>query len=181
MSFIIDNESWFFRHAECIFIRLVKVEAPTSSFPDISEEHKDWIRQEIDATNKTQIYNLLSVEKGGEYALDWFKDGKGYFLAACTWVPFVAPEKAFILYLCWEQSNLIGNEVLLEKLEDSKAIIKIKPLYFEVYKRAGHLKQQIAFEDYKSIFNTIWHDRAVKAGWKLDISYLEEECILQFY
>lgn len=79
------------------------------------------------------------------------------------------------------QSNLIGNEVLLEKLEDSKATIKIKPLYFEVYKRVGHLNQQISLEDYKSIFNTIWYDRAMKAGWKLEIGYLGEECILQFY
>lgn len=40
LTFIIDNESWFFGHAECIFIRLDKVEAPTNSFLDISEEHK---------------------------------------------------------------------------------------------------------------------------------------------
>jgi hypothetical protein len=101
--------------------------------------------------------------------LNWFKDGAGYFLAAKTWVPFVEPGKAFILYLCWEQANLRKSKVTLEKLDENEAMIRIRPLLIDIYLQASHLKQQISFEDYVQIFTTIWEDRAEKAGWKLEI------------
>jgi len=87
--------------------------------------------------------------------LNWLKDGAGYFLAAKTWVPFVEPEKAFILHLCWEQANLRRNKVTLEKLDENAAMIRIRPLLSDIYLQASHLKQQISFDDYVQIFATI--------------------------
>jgi hypothetical protein len=73
---------------------------------------------------QADLFNFLSREKGKDYAFDWFRDGAGYFLEARTWVPLVPPGRAFILYLCWEQSNLLGNNVTLHKLDDSEALAK---------------------------------------------------------
>ena len=172
-SFEIDNTQWFFQHIESIFIRLDKLPPlPVSTFPDISESQKAYAREEIYwSFIITNIYLPVTKEKGVKYALALLKDGGGYFVNAKTWVPFTSPQQAFILYLCWEQSNLRGNPVTLEKLSDTQAVVAMESQFFSLYLRTGHLKTLISFEEYKSIFETIWQDRAKNAGWNLDIKY----------
>jgi len=92
-------------------------------------------------------------------------------------VPFVAPERAFVLYLCWEQANLRGNDVTLERLDDTEAVVRMRPMYFLLYDRTAHLKQQIPFEDYRRLFEHRWEDRATSAGWQIEFSYEGEECV----
>ena len=101
------------------------------------------------------------------------KDGGGYFLGAKTWVPFAEPHKAFVLYLCWEQARLRGNDVVLHALTDSTAVVEIQSHYFALYDIAGHLKPVIPASEYREIFETIWQDRADKAGWQLKIVHGE--------
>ncbi len=72
------------------------------------------------------FYNRFSKTSSKTTAMNLYKDGAGYYITAKTWVPFVKPGRAFVLYLCWEQENLRGNEVILEKLEDNEAIVCIK-------------------------------------------------------
>jgi hypothetical protein len=171
-TFILEEGRWFLQHIEGIFIRLDKIsDLPTSEFPDIDEESKTWIRHEIYWSKMVWLYNRLSRTEGKESALGIFLDGAGYFLAAKTWVPFVPTERAFILYLCWEQSQLRGNSVSLEKLEENEALVKLDPIFFRLYRHTGHLKNQILFKEYRSIFEAIWQDRAKNAGWKLEIEY----------
>lgn len=172
-SFIVIDNQWYFQHLESIFIRLDKTSPPpVSSFPDVSESQKAWAREEIYWSFIVQnMYLPISKEKGKEYALGLLKDGGGYFVAAKTWVPFVSPQKAFILYLCWEQANLRGNSVTLESISDTRATVILETMFIYLYNIAGHLKTRISFEDYKEIFETIWHDRAKSAGWGLDIKY----------
>lgn len=175
-TFISEGERWYFQHLEAITIRLDKVGAlPTSTFPDVDERTKDHIREEIRWSREIRLYNLLAQEKGKDFAFDFFKDGNGYFLAARTWVPFVEPQKAIILYLCWEQANLRGNDVVLERLENREALVRIRTHYFRLYEVTAHLKRQIPFEDYRKIFETIWLDRARAGGWQLRIDYVDEE------
>jgi hypothetical protein len=172
-TFLIENHTWYFRHLENIFIRLDRIDSlPTSQFPDIPEEQKAWMREEIFWSQQVHFYNLLTQEKGKDFALNRFKDGGGYFLAAKTWVPFVPAPRAFVLYACWEQANLRGNSVVLERLGDHEAVIRFpRILYFDIYERAAHLKPMITFEDYRGIFEAIWRDRAVNAGWNLEIEF----------
>ncbi len=180
-SLLTEGEKWYFRHLEAIFIRLDKVTSlPASIFPDLPEERKAWMREETDVTKQVRLFNFLSEEKGKDFAFDWFKDGYGYFLAAKVWVPFVPAQKAFILYLCWEQANLRGNRVTLEKLDENEAVVRMELNYFALYKAAAHLKQQVSFEDYRRIFESIWQDRAEKAGWNLQITYDNEKCLFHF-
>ena len=130
-SFLVEDNNWYFQHLEAITIRLDKIGSlPTSEFPDLSEEHKSWMRKEIRISKQVRLFNLLIEEKGKEFAFNWFKDGYGYLVAARSWVPFFPPAKAFILYLCWEQSRLRGEEVSLEKLDEKEAVVRIKPIYF---------------------------------------------------
>ena len=157
-------------------------ELPTSTFPDMPEENKAWAREEIYWSMLiNNFYNVLIKDYDKEYVMGMFKDGGGYFVGAKTWVPFVPPHRAFILYLCWEQANLRGNPVTLEKLEDHEAVIKIEPMYFRLYTQSAHMKQIISFEDYNKIFETIWLDRAKYAGWQLKIEWDKNICIFNFY
>jgi len=183
--FVVEKNHWYFRSVEAIFIRLDKIGSlPASTFPDISERQKAWAREEIYWSEQVRLFNLLAKEKGKEFAFDWVKkgigNGIGYLLGAETWVPFVSPSKAFILYLCWEQANLRGNDVVLEKLDDHEALLKITPLYFALYQTASHLKRQISLEDYIRIFETIWQERSDKAGWNLKIEGQGRICIFHF-
>ena len=139
------------------------------------------MRDEGRISEMVRLFNFLSKEKGKEFAFNWFKDGNGYALAAKTWVPFFPLSKAFILFLCWEQSNLRGNEVTLEKLEESEAVVRIKSISFHLYKAAAHLKPKISFEDFRKMFETRWQDRAEKAGWKVEIKYIKDECLFRFW
>jgi hypothetical protein len=180
-TLLLEGDQWYFRHVEAITLRLDQLDSlPTSVFPDIDEAQKIWIREEIRVSNQVRLFNFLVQEKGKAFAFDWFKDGPGYFLAARAWVPFVPPARAFILYLCWEQANLRGQEVVLEKLSDREAVVRMKPLYFALYNATAHLKTQIGFEDYRRIFETTWRDRARASGWELEITYAGEECIFRF-
>lgn len=180
-SFLIDNDRWYFQHLETISLRLDQLSPlPKSGFPDASETQKTWIRQELAVSEQIRLYTFLKAEKGREFALEWFKDGAGYALAARAWVPFVAPHKAFLLYLCWEQANLQGNEVTLHKLNPCEALVEIKPVYFRLYRQTGHLSQQIKWEEYLLLFEKIWQDRAAQAGWEQVIRYNKDACLLNF-
>jgi hypothetical protein len=185
-TLISQGDQWFFQHLEAINIRMDKIGAlPASTFPDVPEETKAQIREETHWSREIHVFNFIAKEKGKPAAFDFFRDGNGYFLTAKVWVPFVEPRRAFILYLCWEQANLTGNKVTLEKLEDSEARVRMQTYYFGLYKAAAHLSQQISFEDYKQIFETIWQDRARAAGWDLVIEYNDSEyrgseCLFRF-
>lgn len=172
-SLLSDGGQWYFQHLETIFIRLDTVsQCPTSSFPDVSEQTKTWAREEIYwSFIVLNIYLPVAADRGKPAALNLLKDGGGYFVGARTWVPFVPPHKAFVLYLCWEQANLRGNQVTLLELQDNEAIVHLNTYFFSLYATATHLKPVISFDDYKQIFETIWQDRASNAGWHLDIQY----------
>lgn len=180
-SFLLESGQWYFQHVESITLRLDHLEPlPTSRFPDLPEAKKAWMREEIRVTGMVRLLNWLVQEKGREFAFHWFQDGEGYVLAAKTWVPFVAAHRAFILYLCWEQSHLCGSAVTLLELNDHVARIEMEPIYFLLYQQTGHLKQQIAFENYRCLFEIIWTDRARKAGWEVTFAYQNERCEMLF-
>lgn len=182
LTFLDESGDWYFQHIEAITIRLDKLASlPTSKFSDVAEGTKAHMREEWRTTNMVRLFNFLEKEKGKDFAFNWFKDGNGYALAARTWVPFFPLSKSFILYLCWELSNLRGNEVTLEKLENNEARVRMNLIYFNLYKVAAHLKQQISFEDFQKIFESVWQDRAGKAGWKVEFKYLDDECVFRFW
>lgn len=185
-TFLTEGGRWLFRHLETITIRLDKTgPLPASTFPDVDEATKARIREENGWSREVQVFNLIAELKGKPFAFDFFKDGNGYALAAKVWVPFVEPRRAFVLYACWEQANLRGNKVTLERLDDDEAFVRMSAHFFRLYKESAHLPQQIPFEDYARIFETIWQDRARAAGWALTIEYVNEpyrgsECRLRF-
>jgi len=186
LTFLVEDGAWSFRHLEAITIPLDEIgPLPTSTFPDTDEPTKAHIREETLWSREIRVFNEISALKGKEYAFDFFKDGAGYALTARTWVPFVEPDKALILYACWEQANLRGNAVRLEKLDEREAVVELSTFFFKLYHVSAHLRQQIPFEDYTKIFETVWQDRAQAAGWTLEIEYGNEgfrasECRLRF-
>jgi hypothetical protein len=64
-----------------------------------------------------------------------------------------------------------------------EAVVEMQSFFLLLYERASHLKTQISRQDYYRLFETIWKDRAEKAGWTLDIQYSKDEngtCIFHF-
>jgi hypothetical protein len=180
-SFAIRDGAWFFQHLEAITLRLDRLgPLPATEFPDLPEPDKVWIREELQVSRDVWLLNSLAAEKGHEAALEWFRDGDGYALAARSWVPYATPREAFILYVCWEQANLRGSGVVLERLDAERAIVRLRPLCFALYERSAHLKQQIGPEDFRALFEFRWQDRARGAGWDLRISYEGSDCALEF-
>jgi hypothetical protein len=176
-NFIIEDGRWYYRFMEGLFLRLDQVTsfpADASTFPGRPESQKHWMRLETYWSEQVRLFNFLTHEKGKDLAFRWIEDGigngLGYALAATVWVPFCPPPRSFVLFLCWEQAMLYGNQVTLEKLEDKEAVVRFDDsLYFALYQQTSHLKQQISFEDYAKIFETIWQARARAAGWALKI------------
>jgi hypothetical protein len=165
--------------------KIGKLPADAAGFPDLPEDRKYWMRQEIYWSEQVRLFNFLSREKGKDFAFRWVAEGigngVGYLLGASAWVPFYPPSRSFILYLCWEQAKLLGDKVTLEKLDDNEAVVRFEDLtYFALYMRATHLKQQISLEDYIKIFETIWQERARAAGWKLAIDGQGRQIYLRF-
>jgi hypothetical protein len=163
---------------ENIMVRLDKIPPPpTSEFPPLPEDTMTWQRNEILWSDLVRIYLTTAANNGKDFALGLFKTGDGYFVGATSWVPFVPPARAFILYLCWAESRLYGNLVTLEKLTDDEAVVEMQTHFFFLYKRSSHMRQWLPFGEYRTIFETIWQDRAANAGWKLDIAYKDPECL----
>jgi len=178
LSFIKEGGRWYFGHMENIMIRLDKLPPPPiSEFPALPEETMTWQRNEILWSDLVRIYLTTAEKNGRDFALNLFRTGAGYFVGAKSWVPFVPPARAFILYLCWAESRLYGNLVTLEKLSDEQAVVRLQTHYFFLYKRSSHMRQWIPFEEYRTIFETIWQDRATNAGWNLEIKYEDPECL----
>jgi hypothetical protein len=179
-SFVEQKGARFLSHIEGVLVPLEQAEAPGPVLRNSLERKA--IRQtlELETSNHLRMFQLLSHEKGTQAAREWFTDGDGYFLMARTWAPYLMPRKAFILYLCREQSNLTGNEATIERMDDDCAVVRFLPMYLDMYRTAGHLRQQISYEDYTGLFEAIWRDRAEKAGWRLEIGYGEETCVFSF-
>ncbi|HPL13798.1 MAG TPA: hypothetical protein PK207_06295 [Candidatus Aminicenantes bacterium] len=171
--FTVEGGRWYYRFVEGVFLRLdqvVSLPADASAFPDLSEERKNWMRQEIYWTKIVGLFTEMTRLKGTEYALGFLRDGKEYVQAATSWIPYFPAPRAFILYLCWEQARLHGNKVVLEKLTDREAVVRFDDhQFFALYMQTSHLREQIALGDYMGIFEAIWQDRARAAGWNLQI------------
>jgi hypothetical protein len=180
-TFLTSQGVWYLQHFESILLRLDKLGSPPISvFPDAPESQKQWMREENAVSEQVRLFNWLLQEKGRQQALDWFRDGPGYAISATTWVPLVPPERAFILYLCWEQARLRGSRVTLERLEDTQAVVSFEPIFLKLYAQTSHLREQISQEDFRAMFDTVWQDRAAAAGWKLNMQCEGVRCIMSF-
>jgi hypothetical protein len=53
-------------------------------------------------------------------------------------------------------------------------------LWFDVYRAAGHIKTQISLDEYTQLFEHIWKDRAMYAGWAVRFKYDGADTVLTF-
>ncbi len=63
-------------------------------------------------------------------------------------------------------------------LDDDEAVVRFTPAWFLLYRIAGHLRGQIAPEDYRRLFESIWQDRAANGGWRAEFTYQGDEVVL---
>lgn len=180
-SFTREGQHWRFQHLEAITLPFDRLgELPLSDFPDLPEPDKARIREEIEVSQDVRLFTMLAALRDTTAALDWFNDGYGYALTSRAWVLFVPAPQAFILYACWEQARLRGNKVVLERLDPDTALVRISVGYFQLYDDAAHLNQQITPEHYRQLYETRWQNRAMAAGWDLELSCAAHECAFRF-
>lgn len=179
-TFLTENGRWFLQHFESIVLRLDRVgPLPVTSFPDIADDKKEWIREEHYWSKMVYFFRLVRKAAGDEAAFNMFRDGAGYAVSAKTWIPFVPPSRAFVLFACFDQSRLRGDKVTLERLDEHEARIVFDSIYFALYRRTGHLRRQVSEQDYRRIFETIWTDRAVAAGWSAEYACQGSKVVLR--
>ncbi len=179
-TFTTEGGRWFLEHFESIVIRLDQVGTPpVSAFPDISEGQKAWMRQENYWSTMVFLFRQKR-ETEGDKAFNMFLDGPGYLVQAKTWVPMVPPARAYILFSCWEQSKLHGNEVTLQKLDDRESVVLIDSMYLRLYRQSGHMRELVSEGDYRRIFEVMWRDRARAAGWDVTFTYDGPRCTLHY-
>lgn len=153
---------------------------PVSYFPDLPEEQKAWMREDKYWSQMLYFYLIWSKERNKEAIFNLYKDGPEYLAQAKSRIPYLPEHKAFVLYLCWEQSKLRGTRVVLEKYDDNSATISLKPIYFRLYKNIPTYQKLIPLEDYRGLFENIWTDRCANAGWGLQIDYKDDEsCVFK--
>ncbi|MCL5273618.1 MAG: hypothetical protein M1434_02595 [Chloroflexi bacterium] len=181
----IEKDHWYFQHLESItidFSTLPGVPCSGDALPDLPKQQLDWMRAEINMTERVRLFNYLAAEKSREFALDWFKDGAGFALAARAWVPYFEPRLAFIWYVAWSETHLHGNPVTVFSAGLEQSLIRFTdPLHWRLYRQTGHLSSQIGEQDYEALFDVIWQDRAQRAGWNLEIVRSAHSIELRFH
>lgn len=172
----IEEGRWYCRALETLLIPMDDIpELPTSSFPDMPEHDKHWRRAEIQVTKDIDLWRFLKDEKGMDFAFEYFTDGRGYAVGTKTWLPYFPLHRSFVLYACWEQSVLRGNEVTLRELNDEQAVIHFdRSIYLALYQNTAHLTLRISLENYKKLFETIWTDRCLESGWQVSFEYAQD-------
>lgn len=165
---------WYVQHLEAITLNFSAppvLPCASADLPILPEETLAWMREELRVTEQVRLFGFLARERSREFALNWFKDGDGFFLAARAWIPYLEPRVALVWYAAWSEARLRGNLVVVERADPGGGVIRLtEPLHERLYKRSAHLRQQISREDYEALFEAVWRDRAEKAGWNLTIS-----------
>jgi hypothetical protein len=62
---------------------------------------------------------------------------------------------------------------VLERLEEGAAEVRLTSNFLLLYERTAHLAKRIRRADYVALYESIWRDRASKAGWAIDFAYGE--------
>ena len=180
-DFIVNSGKWQLCFIECITLPLAAIHNfPYTSFEPLPEK-ESWIYAERNISQTVSFFCKLKDIFGFEEALLWFNDGAGEFLCAKSWVPFYKESKAFILYCGWIENRINGENVSVDVFTDEKCVIRfINHLWFGVYHSASHIETQLSIDEYKKLFEHIWKDRAIQAGWNVAFKYNGNDTILTF-
>ena len=181
-DFLVNNGKWQLCFIEGITLPVSDINSfPYNSFSALPEKEA-WINAERNISKIVYFFCKLKDAFGFDEALPWFNDGAGEFLCAKSWVPFYEGARAFIMYCCWIENRINGENVSIDIFSDVKCVICFTDhLWFKVYHAAGHIKTQLPLEEYKCLFEHIWRDRAVNSGWNVDFEYDGNDTVLSFY
>jgi hypothetical protein len=184
VSVQVEGDHWYMQHLESINIDFSEpsdTPCVAEDLPSLPEAQVAWIREEVAMTERVRLFAFLCASKTRQFALDWFKDGDGYALAARAWIPYFAPEVALVWYAAWSEWYLHRNPACIKMVGPQKATLCLTdPLHWHLYRQTGHLRSQISEADYEALFDVIWQDRARAAGWRLGILRAETSIDLCF-
>ncbi len=127
------------------------------------------------------FYRKIKDQLGEDTALNWFRDGAGEFLCSQAWVPYFEERKAYIVYACWYESRILGENVSLEEFGEQQCVIRFRDhLWYRMYRLTTHLRMMIEFDEYRGLFEHIWSDRAKQSGWSVTFQYEENDTVMTF-
>lgn len=171
LDFLVRDNRWYFYMIDGLTIPIKKLpELPLSEFS--AYPFTDRMRREDVITKQVYFYLKLKEEKSQEEALSWFRNGAGYKLNIEAWMPYFSIRKSFVLFTAWRENQYWGQEMVVEALSENHGVLLFKNHeYLMLYDVAGHLKPRINLQEYKTLFEDKWRDRANAVGWNIKFNY----------
>jgi hypothetical protein len=181
-DFEIIKDKWKLCFIEGITLPLSNISCfPYDSFIQLPEK-ESWIKAERNISKIVYLFCKLRKLFNTDEALLWFNDGAGEFLCSRAWVPFYNDSKSFVLYSGWIENRINGEDVSIEIFSDEKCVMRFRNhLWFKVYHGSSHIKNQLSFDNYRKLFESIWQDRAINSGWHIVFDYNDDDTILTFH
>jgi hypothetical protein len=172
-DFVEDNGKWLLYMVDAVTIPIRAIhDLPFDEFPPFDPATEAFLRAENLISFQVHVYQRIAQEKGKEEALSWLRDGRGKRVAASAWMPYFSAPKAFTVFIAWYERRLMGEEVSISEFSDERCVLRFhNHLWFKLYNTATHLRRQIAPEDYRELFESVWQDRAKESGWQASFEY----------
>lgn len=180
-DFLPEGVTWKLAFIECITLPVSDINVfPYTEFASLGEKELH-IRREKEITQYVYFYLKLKELAGKEKALACMFDGKGEYICARSWVPFYSGRLSFIAYSAWYECRINGENVVIREFQESKCEVVIyNHIWRSMYFTTGHLKSVIEFSEYMELYESVWKDRAVSAGWIIKFVYQDEYTSLIF-
>lgn len=180
-DFLLIEKQWKLSFIECITLPISDIsDLPYVDFKTLPEKETD-IRCEKEISKQIFLYNQFKKLIGQQKAMEMFYDGAGEALCARSWVPFYSDQLTYIAYFAWMQNRIYGEKVEIVKFDEQSCCLRFcQHLWRKMYIITTHLQKMINYEEYISLFESIWRNRASECGWSLQFIYHGEDTELVF-
>lgn len=180
-DFIKKDSGYMLAFIECITLPVSDINTlPYQDFISLPEKEM-FIRREKEISKTIWFYLKFKELVGRDEAIKIFMDGNGEKIGAKSWVPFYSERLAYIAYAAWIENRIYGEAVVVTRFSDERCVLCLKNhLWRKMYAMTGHLKTQIALDEYMWLFEEVWRDRAQASGWVVDFTYDGEDTVLTF-
>lgn len=180
-DFSLSESKWQLSFIECITLPVHDISVlPYTDFKVLPKKEAE-IRGEKEISKLIFFYNQFKKLVGRQKAIEMFHDGAGEFLCAKSWVPFFDDRLSYIAYAAWMENRICGEDVEIVRFDEQCCRLRFRRhIWRKMYMMTGHIQTMIDYEEYMSIFESIWKNRASESGWTLQFNYYDEDTELLF-
>lgn len=153
--------------------------------PFLCGEHSAFRRQKYlnapyDIYKSVKGMSVISHCADDDYRFDFVSDGilwKLTFIECITLPVYDMDMLPYSEFVPLEKKEL---HIRRENSESKCEMIIYNHIWRTIYFTVGHLKPVIEYPEYMELFEAIWKDRAVNAGWNIEFAYTDTDTSLIF-